>query len=72
MTCVLEYTAPETVLVHDLIYTRQNGVWTLSTSSYPKLRLSPDWLTNELTKAGLTIHSQGTAGRLLQLTAHKS
>jgi SAM-dependent methyltransferase len=75
MTCFLEYTAPETVLVHDLIYTRDvatpDSPWSLNKSSYPKLRLSPAWLAKQLTAAGLTIESQGPAGRLQHITARK-
>jgi SAM-dependent methyltransferase len=75
MTCFLEYGPAEShaefVTVNDLIYTRQNGAWSLNKSSYQKLRLSPEWLTQQLTTAGLIIDSQGTAGRLLQLVARK-
>ena len=73
MTCFLEYTSPEQVLVHDLIYTRDaaSSNWSLNKSSYPKLRLSPAWLIEQLNTAGLTVESQGPAGRLLQITARK-
>jgi len=75
MTCFLEYdptgSQSEYVTVNDLIYTRQNGAWALNKSSYPKLRLNPEWLTHELTAAGLVVDSQSTAGRLLQLIARK-
>jgi SAM-dependent methyltransferase len=79
MTCFLEYATSEQVIVHDLVYTRepsgpntaQPSGWILNKSSYPKLRLSPSWLTAELAAAGLTIESQGPAGRLLQITARK-
>jgi SAM-dependent methyltransferase len=56
MTCFLEYTTPDTV--HDLVYTRQPGTsaWTLNKSSYPKLRLSPDLLTTQLTQTGFKVH----------------
>jgi SAM-dependent methyltransferase len=75
MTCFLEYPPAEanaeTVTIHDLIYIRQDGAWTLNKSSYPKLRLSPKWLTQELIAAGLIVEFQGVAGRLLQITARK-
>lgn len=53
MTCFLEYLSPTTVQVHDLVYTRSGTLWTLEKSSYPKLRLSPAWVTQELSAAGL-------------------
>lgn len=75
MTCFREYSTPEQVLVHDLIYTRAAAgpasAWTLNKSSYPKLRLSAAWLAEQLAAAGFAIESQGPAGRLLQITARK-
>jgi SAM-dependent methyltransferase len=71
MTCFLEFAEPESVTVHDLVYTRENGGWTLNKSSYRKLRLGIEWLVRELTSAGLKIVSQGPAGRLLQIVAAK-
>jgi len=49
-----------------------NGTaWTLATSSYPKLRLSPLWVAAELTAAGLTTQPPATAGRLSLAIAQK-
>ena len=64
MLCVLEYDEPETVTVNDLIYTRGAEGWQLAKSSYPKLRLAPDWVCDQLTYAGLDIghHSAGAGG----------
>jgi SAM-dependent methyltransferase len=71
MTCFLEYHSPEAVTVHDIIYSRGEAGWTLHKSSYPKLRLPIAWLVQELTAAGLVVESQGPAGRLTQIVAHK-
>jgi SAM-dependent methyltransferase len=71
MTCFLEYTSDDTVIVHDLIYTRQAVGWTLNASSYPKLRLPIAWLAAQLAETGLIVESQGAAGRLLQIVARK-
>jgi SAM-dependent methyltransferase len=57
MTCFLEYESPESVIVHDLLHTRQEIGWSLSKSSYRKLRLSVEWLVQELTNSGLVIES---------------
>jgi len=71
MTCFLDYASPDTVNVHDLVYTRGPEGWTLNKSSYPKLRLSADWLTQQLEAAGLTVEFEGSAGRLLEIVARK-
>jgi SAM-dependent methyltransferase len=69
MTCFLEYTSPTTVQVHDLVHTRKPTGWTLEKSSYPKLRLSPAQVAQELTAAGLEPAPPTTAGRLALLVA---
>ena len=71
MTCFLEYESQESVIVHDLVHTRRETGWTLSKSSYRKLRLGLEWVIQELAAAGLVIESQGTAGRLLQISCKK-
>ncbi len=79
MTCFLETTSSTTVQVHDLIYTRNPTsnpastapLWTLATSSYPKLRLSPLWVAAELTAAGLETRTPASAGRLALAVAQK-
>jgi len=71
MTCFLEFETPETVVVHDLINTRDaEGQWTLHKSSYTKLRLPVAWVAAELGAAGLSISDQ-RAGRMLTLAATK-
>ncbi len=64
MLCALDYEDPDTVTVNDLIYTRGAGGWELHKSSYPKLRLAPDWLRDQLITAGFSIphHSPGARG----------
>ena len=58
MTCFLEFESAESVVVHDLVYTRQDKGWSLNKSSYRKLRLGIDWMRQELSKAGFTAVSQ--------------
>ena len=50
-TCFLEY-EPDTVKVHDLVYRKHDGGWTLHKSFYRKLRLPPQWITEQLAYAG--------------------
>ncbi|MGD8640910.1 MAG: class I SAM-dependent methyltransferase [Gammaproteobacteria bacterium] len=47
LTCFLEY-EPETVKVHDIIYKKKQDEWSLSKSYYRKLRLSADWVNDQL------------------------
>ncbi|PGH49528.1 bifunctional 2-polyprenyl-6-hydroxyphenol methylase/3-demethylubiquinol 3-O-methyltransferase UbiG [Streptomyces sp. Ru87] len=64
LTCFLDYQGEDTVLVHDLVHTRHADSWKLKTSSYPKLRLSPQWLTDQCHAAGLDVrrHAAGPRG----------
>ena len=71
MTCFLEYLSPTTVQVHDLVYTHNPTGWTLEKSSYPKLRLSPAQVAQELIAAGLESRPLGTTGRLSLAIARK-
>jgi protein-L-isoaspartate O-methyltransferase len=50
-TCFLEY-EPETVKVHDLVYRRVADEWHFHKSFYRKLRLSRDWVEQQLASFG--------------------
>ena len=52
LTCFLEY-GIETIAVHDILTERDDGQWVQKVSSYPKLRLAPDWLESKLQSLGL-------------------
>jgi SAM-dependent methyltransferase len=71
MTCFLEYTDADTVVVHDLVHTREGNNWTLNKSSYRKLRLGSGWIAQELSATGFVLEFQGSAGRLLEIVASK-
>lgn len=62
MLCFLDYQGADTVAVHDVIYTRTGSGWEVHKSSYPKLRLDPAWLVDQLDAAGLRVehHALGT------------
>lgn len=70
MTCFLEY-EPETVVVHDLVHVRQGEGWDLNKSSYRKLRLSPDWVRDQLTRRGFRLLPGGAAGRMMVVAAQR-
>ncbi|NGO72523.1 class I SAM-dependent methyltransferase, partial [Streptomyces boncukensis] len=61
LTCFLDYADGDTVQVHDLLYTRRNGAWHFASSSYPKLRLAPQWVAEQCAAAGLAVRHD-TAG----------
>jgi len=72
MTCFLEYTSPEAVVVNDLIHVRDDaGRWILKKSSYQKLRLARAWVREQMEAAGLTIVRE-RAERMVTLAATKT
>ena len=71
MTCFLEFENAESVVVHDLVYSRHGEGWSLNKSSYLKLRLGIDWICQELSKAGFTIVFQESSARLIAVAAVK-
>ena len=52
-TCFLEYES-EVVKVHDIVYRREGAQWTLNKSYYRKLRLSREWVNDQLSNVGFT------------------
>ena len=53
LTCFLEY-EPQIVKVHDLVYKKNNGNWQLNKSFYRKLRLSKQWIDNQMSEVGFS------------------
>jgi 2-polyprenyl-3-methyl-5-hydroxy-6-metoxy-1,4-benzoquinol methylase len=68
LTCFLEY-ADTTVTVHDLLHQREGGAWRLRASSYPKLRLSPEWVVEHLSSLGLSVRRDTAPGGMTRITA---
>jgi 2-polyprenyl-3-methyl-5-hydroxy-6-metoxy-1,4-benzoquinol methylase len=68
LTCFLEY-ADTSVTVHDLLHQREGGSWRLRASSYPKLRLSPEWVVEQLSCLGLTTRRDAGPGGMIRITA---
>jgi 2-polyprenyl-3-methyl-5-hydroxy-6-metoxy-1,4-benzoquinol methylase len=69
-TCFLEF-EPATVKVHDLVYRRVDGRWSLAKSFYRKLRLPTDWVVMTLRGAGFRHVETGLDRGLVVLTAKK-
>lgn len=68
LTCFLEY-GDTAVIVHDLVHQREGGSWRLRVSSYPKLRLSPQWAVERLSTLGLAAISDTLPGGMIRVTA---
>jgi 2-polyprenyl-3-methyl-5-hydroxy-6-metoxy-1,4-benzoquinol methylase len=68
LTCFLEY-ADTTVTVHDLLHQREESSWRLRISSYPKLRLSPQWVADHLSSLGLSVRRDMAPGGMIRLRA---
>ena len=69
-TCFLEY-EPETVKVHDLVYKKDNGNWKLNKSFYRKLRLSQQWVNNQLENVGFSQVESDVNNGLITIIATK-
>ncbi len=54
LTCFLEY-FDDRVLVHDVLHQWEDGRWRQTVSSYPKLRLAPQWVASQLAAHGLQV-----------------
>ena len=70
LTCFLEFHS-ETVQVYDLLYQKEGDRWVLHTSSYPKLRLNPDWVCAQLLNVGLKITHQTNNNGMVCIVAEK-
>jgi SAM-dependent methyltransferase len=71
LTCFLEY-GVSTVTAHDLLHERDGKHWRLRVSSYPKLRLSPDWVVQTLRSLGLEARLDHRPGKMPLVTARKA
>jgi SAM-dependent methyltransferase len=71
MVCFLEY-EPQTVIVHDLIHSRDGAGWSMRKSSYRKLRVAPDRVLRQLRGLGFVIDVNRAAGRMWAISARKS
>jgi len=70
LTCFLEY-EPSVVLVHDILHVRISDGWQTRVGHYPKLRLSPEKLTNCLQSNGFNVRREGGMGGMVRLVAQR-
>jgi 2-polyprenyl-3-methyl-5-hydroxy-6-metoxy-1,4-benzoquinol methylase len=71
LTCFLEY-GDATVTVHDLLHQREGGSWHLRVSSYPKLRLPPEWVAASLTSLGLDVQQHAASAGMVIIAARRA
>lgn len=69
-TCFLEY-AGARVIVHDLVHELEHGQWKLRVSTYPKLRIAPDWVATVLRTRGFEVETGATASGMPRLVARR-
>ena len=69
LTCFLEY-HENTVMVHDLLHEREGAQWHLSISSYPKLRLAPEWVHQALSARGFSVNREMTQNGMVKVVAY--
>ena len=71
MTCFLEY-GDHQVTVHDLLHEKEDGRWRQSVSSYPKLRIAPEWVMSKLSALGLRVTRGATPGGMVRIVATRN
>lgn len=70
MTAFLEFDDTH-VRVHDVLWQRGDDGWTQRVSSYPKVRLDPEWVADELRRSGLAVLLEEATGGMCQITARR-
>jgi 2-polyprenyl-3-methyl-5-hydroxy-6-metoxy-1,4-benzoquinol methylase len=71
MTCFLEYEDHQ-VIVHDLLNEKEDGRWRQTISSYPKLRLAPEWVASTLSQLGFSVKRDTTPSGMVRIVATKN
>ncbi len=69
--CFLEY-SQDFVTVHDVLTEQQDGAWQQRVSSYPKLRLAPEWVAAKLIAHGLEVRRGATQSGMVRIVGVKS
>lgn len=70
LTCFLEYFSDH-VMVHDILYEKQNKGWVQKVSAYPKLRINEKIITNLLNDNSLKIVKSETINGMIHLIGQK-
>jgi 2-polyprenyl-3-methyl-5-hydroxy-6-metoxy-1,4-benzoquinol methylase len=67
-TCFLEYEKKH-VKVHDIIHEKTGDQWVMKKSYFRKLRISPQWISDCLLKAGFKIEKLDTDNEMITIIA---
>ena len=70
LTCFLE-DSDAAVTVYDVLHRREGGHWHLRVSSYPKLRLAPQWVVLQLQSLGLIVQRDSAPGGMVRIIARR-
>ena len=69
-TCFLEY-EEDIVRVHDIVYRKIEGKWKLYKSFYHKLRLSKEWVKEQLIQYGFKMNKSNVENGFITIIASK-
>jgi len=69
--CFLEYGASR-VRVNDILHQREGSQWTMSVSSYDKLRIMPEWLHDLLRRSGFAVTRDVNPSGMLRFAARRA
>ena len=70
-TCFIEY-AGGIVQVHDILHELKGGTWAMHVSTYPKLRLEPGWVMEQLAKCGFAVDVGVGLSGMVRFLCYKS
>jgi SAM-dependent methyltransferase len=70
VTCFLEY-AESSVQVYDILHERSQDTWSMSVSTYRKLRLKPGWVRDRLEECGFLVSVGAGLSGMVRLIAEK-
>jgi len=71
LSCFLEY-GQDVVTVHDVLTEQRDGKWQQRVSSYPKLRLAPEWVEGRLIALGFEIHRDANQSGMARIVGVKT
>ena len=60
------------VTVHDLLHEKHDGRWRQTVSSYPKLRLAPEWVGSKLSELGFSVKRDATPSGMVRIVATRN
>jgi hypothetical protein len=59
-------------VVHDLLHEKHDGCWRQRISSYPKIRLAPEWVAAKLSGHGFAVKRDATPSGMARIVAIKA